>query len=212
MDEEIQLVNATTRNERIKNFFQNNRKKIIISLSIIVLLAIFYFLFLEIREKSKIKLADRYNQITINYLSNKKENIKNQLIDIIYENDSTYSPLALYFLIDNDILDKNEEINKLFDHVINKNNLEKEIKDLVIYKKALFNSDFSSENELLNILNPIIKSDSIWKSHALYLLGEYFYYKNEKRKSKEFFKQVISLENSNPEIRLEVQKRLNRDF
>ena len=212
MDEEIRLINANTRSEKIKNFFSTNKKKIIISLSILIFLLIFFFLFLEFKEKSKIKLAERYNQITKEYIVNKNDSIKDQLIGIIYENDSTYSPLALYFLIDNNILIQNEKLNELFDQVINKNSFDKEIKDLIIYKKALFNSEFSSENEILNILNPIIKSESIWRSHALYLLAEYFYFKNEKEKSKEFFNQIISLKNSNPNIRLEAEKRLNRNF
>jgi len=212
MDEEIRLINANARSEKIKNFFSTNKKKIIISLSILIFLLIFFFLFLEFKEKSKIKLAERYNQITKEYIVNKNDSIKDQLIGIIYENDSTYSPLALYFLIDNNILIQNEKLNELFDQVINKNSFDKEIKDLIIYKKALFNSEFSSENEILNILNPIIKSESIWRSHALYLLAEYFYSKNEKEKSKEFFNQIISLKNSNPNIRLEAEKRLNRNF
>ena len=212
MDEEIRLINANARSEKIKNFFSTNKKKIIISLSILIFLLIFFFLFLEFKEKSKIKLAERYNQITKEYIVNKNDSIKDQLIGIIYENDSTYSPLALYFLIDNNILIQNEKLNELFDQVINKNSFDKEIKDLIIYKKALFNSEFSSENEILNILNPIIKSESIWRSHALYLLAEYFYSKNEKEKLKEFFNQIISLKNSNPNIRLEAEKRLNRDF
>ena len=212
MDEEIKLINADTRSEKIQNFFLTNKKKIIISLSILIFLLIFFFLFLEFKEKSKIKLAERYNQITKEYIVNKNDSIKDQLIGIIYENDSTYSPLALYFLIDNNILIQNGKLNELFDQVINKNSFDKEIKDLIIYKKALFNSEFSSENEILNILNPIIKSESIWRSHALYLLAEYFYSKNEKEKSKEFFNQIISLKNSNPNIRLEAEKRLNRDF
>ena len=82
----------------------------------------------------------------------------------------------------------------------------------MIYKKALFNSDFASENNLIQILNPVINSDSIWKSHALYLMAEYFYFKNEKGKSKEFFNQIIILENSNPNIKMEAQKKLDRDF
>ena len=134
------------------------------------------------------------------------------MIEIIYENDTTYSPLALYFIIDNEILNENNEINKLFDQIINKTKLDKEIKNLIIYKKALFNSDFTSENELLNILNPVINSESIWTSHALYLLAEYFYSKNEKEKAKEFFNKIVGMKNSNQNIKVETQKRLNRDF
>ena len=87
-----------------------------------------------------------------------------------------------------------------------------EIKNLVIYKKALFNADKSSEGDLLNMLNPLINSKSVWKSHALYLMAEYFYAKDQNQKAKEFFNQIISLENSNSDIKLEAQKRLNRDL
>jgi len=212
MDEEIQIVNANTRNQKIKNFFIINKKKIIIFASIFVLIAIFYFLFLEIKERNKIKLAEKYNKIKIEHTGKNKQDTKNKLIEVIYENDATYSPLALYFMIDNEILSENEEINKLFDQVINKIKLDKEIKNLIIYKKALFNSDFASENELLNILNPIINSESIWKSHALYLMAEYFYSKNEKEKAKEFFNKIIGMNNNNQNIKVESQKRLNRDF
>ena len=120
--------------------------------------------------------------------------------------------MALYFLIDNDLIEKKNEINKLFDVLINEIKLEKEIKNLIIYKKALYNSGHVNENELIKILNPLINSKSIWKSHALYLLAEYFYSKNEKEKAKEFFNQVLILQNINSDIKLETQKRLNRDL
>ena len=138
--------------------------------------------------------------------------VVNELLSIVHAKDRTYSPLALYFLIDNNIIDDKNKINELFDTVINETSLEKEIKNLLIYKKALFNSDFESENNLITILKPIINSNSIWKSHALYLMAEYFYFKNEKQKSKDFFDQIITLENVNSKIKREAQKRLNRDF
>ena len=212
MDEDIEIINTNTRNEKIKKFFITNKKKIITFLSFLILIAIFYFLFSEIKERNKIKLAEKYNKIKIDHTTNNKEITKNKLIEIVYENDSTYSPLALYFMIDNEILIENAEINKLFDQIINKTKLDKEIKNLIIYKKGLFNSDFTSENELLKILNPIINSESIWKSHALYLIAEYFYSKNEKEKSKEFFNKIVEMNNSNQKIKVESQKRLNRDF
>ena len=59
---------------------------------------------------------------------------------------------------------------------------------------------------------PLINSESVWKSHALHLMAEYFYSKNEKQKSKEFFSQIITLENANQDLKIEAQKRLNRDL
>ncbi len=64
----------------------------------------------------------------------------------------------------------------------------------------------------MQILNPIINSESIWKSHSLYLIAEYFYSKNQKQKAKEFFNQIISLPNANNGIKLESQKRISRDL
>ena len=212
MDEDITIINKNTRNEKIKNFFVNNTKKLIIAISAIVLIIFGYFIYEDLKKKNKIKLANRYNLVTIKFISGDKNKFENELIDIVNEKDRTYSPLALYFLIDNNIVNENKKINELFDVVINETSLEEEIKNLVIYKKALFNSDFESENNLIQILNPVINSDSVWKSHALYLMAEYFYYKNQKQKSKDFFNQILILENSNPNIKIETQKRLNRDF
>ena len=76
----------------------------------------------------------------------------------------------------------------------------------------MFNSDFSTENELIKILNPIINSESVWKSHALNLLAEYFYFKDEKQKAKEFFEKILTVENGNSSLKIEAQKRLTRDF
>jgi hypothetical protein len=59
-------------------------------------------------------------------------------------------------------------------------------KNLIIYKKALYNADTSEENQLLEILKPITNSDSIWKAQALYLIAEYFYSKDENKNLKNF--------------------------
>ena len=83
---------------------------------------------------------------------------------------------------------------------------------MIVYKKALYNADNATESDLLNILNPLINSNSVWKSHALYLIAEYFFAGNQNQKAKEFFNKIVSLENSNPDIRLQAEKRLNRDL
>ena len=171
-----------------------------------------YFVFSEYKKNQKIKISDQYNSIITEYSDNDKEKIKNSLVDLIYKNDSTYSPLSLYFLIDNKLITERPKINKLFDNIIDNTSLEKEIRNLIIYKKALFNADESQENELLEILKPILNSESVWKSQALYLIAEYFYSKEEKQKSKEFFEQILLLENVSQDLKIEAQKRLNRDL
>lgn len=212
MNEDIEIINQSTRIEKIKNFFNQNLKKILVFLSIILIFIITYFALLEFKKNKKIKIAEKYNELVSQYQNNEENNLKDNFIQIILENDSTYSPLALYFLIDNQLVQNKDELNSLFDQVINKSKLDYEIKNLIIYKKALINSDTASESDLINILKPVINSDSIWKSHSLYLLAEYFYSKNQKEKSKEFFSEIVVLDNANPDIKLEAQRKLNRDF
>ena len=212
MDEDISIINTNTRNQKIKNFFVQNNKKIISGLIVITILLISYFAFGEYQESKKIKISDSFNSITLNYTKVNKEKTAKDLIQIINEKNSTYSPLSLYFIIDNKLINEKNTINELFDVIIDDTSLDKEIKNLNIYKKALYNANDSNENDLLNILNPLIKSESVWKSHALYLMAEFFYSKNELQKSKEFFNQIINLENANQEIQLEARKRLNRDL
>jgi len=212
MDEDISIINKNTRNENIKNFFLNNKKTLILTVIIFILILFGYFANEEIQSRKKIELAEKYNQISNKYISNKSENIIDDLVQIINEKDTTYSPLALYFIIDNELEASNEEINKYFDILINDLRLDKEIKNLIIYKKGLFNSDFETENNLIAILKPIINSESVWKSQALYLMAEFFMYKNQKQKAKEFYNQILNDKNSNENLRKEARKRLSRDF
>ncbi|MDA7471105.1 hypothetical protein N8937_04870 [Candidatus Pelagibacter ubique] len=212
MDEEITIIDTNARNERIKNFFINNKKKLIIITSVILVIIIGYLSFENSKEKNKIKLANQYNLALIDLNPENKQKTIDEMVKVVKSNDATYSPLALYHLLDNNLIENNDEINILFNELIENTKLDNEIKNLIIYKKALFNSDFVSENELLKILNPVINSESIWKSHALYLLAEFFYSKDEKQKAKEFFNQIIILPNANGTIKTDSQKRLNRDL
>ena len=212
MDEDVSIINTNTRNEKIKNFFINNKNKLIFGIIILLVGIVGVYSFDKYQINKKQRVSDTFNLVTIEYSENNKEKTTTKLIEIINEKDPTYSPLSLYFIIDNELISDQKQINELFDILIDQTSLDNEIKNLVIYKKALFNADQSSEGDLLNLLNPLINSKSVWKSHALYLMAEYFYAKDQNQKAKEFFNQIIGLENPNPDIRLQADKRLNRDL
>ncbi len=212
MDEDVSIINTKTRNEKIKNFFINNKNKLIFGIIILLVGIVGVYSFDKYQINKKQQVSDTFNLLTIEYSENNKEKTTTNLIEIINEKDPTYSPLSLYFIIDNELISDQKQINELFDILITQTSLDDEIKNLVIYKKALFNADQSSEGDLLNLLNPLINSKSVWKSHALYLMAEYFYAKDQNQKAKEFFNQIIGLENPNPDIRLQADKRLNRDL
>jgi hypothetical protein len=212
MDEDISIINSNTRNEKVRNFFIKNKVKIISILLTTVIVLIGAYSFDKYKNNQKTEISDKFNSTTLTYSENTKDNTVKNLVEIINRKDPTYSPLSLYFIIDNKLISDQRKLNSYFDILIKNTSLDEEIKNLVIYKKALFNADEAEEGVLLNILNPLINSKSVWKSHALYLMAEYFYSKNQKQKAKEFFNQIISLENSNSDIKLEAEKRLNRDL
>ena len=212
MEEDISIINSNTRQEKVRNFFINNKIKIISTIVILVVFLVSAFIFDSYKANKKKEISNKFNLTTLAYSEKTKEKTIQNLVEIINEQDPTYSTLSLYFIIDNKLISNQSEINSYFDILIEKVTLDKEIKNLVIYKKALFNADKAQEGDLLSILNPLINSKSVWKSHALYLMAEYFYSKDQKQKSKEFFNQIITLENPNIDIKTQAQKRLNRDL
>ena len=212
MDEDTSIINTKTRNEKIKDFFLENKKSLISTIIVLILILIGFYSYQLFKDGKKKEISNRYNSIVIDYQIGNELKVAQTLKEIVNAKDRTYSPLALYFIIDNKLVKDKNEINDLFDVLIDKTSLETEIKNLVIYKKALFNADLVNELELLNILNPLINSNSIWKSHALYLMGEFFINNGEYQKAKDFFQKIISIENSNPEIMINAQRRLNRDL
>ena len=212
MDEDISIINSNTRNEKIRNFFIKNKNKIILIVLTLVIILVSAYGFDNYKTNKKKEISNKFNATILTYSEKTKDNTFKKLVEIINEQDPTYSPLSLYFIIDNKLISNQDEINSYFDALIERTSLDKEIKNLIIYKKALFNADSADEGYLLDILNPLINSKSVWKSHALYLMGEYFYSKDQKLKSKEFFNQIVSLEKPNPDVKLEADKRLNRDL
>ena len=210
MSEDIEIINQNTRIEKIKNFFSNNYKKLIGLLISTLLLLFSYFGYQEYKKRAKLEIAEIYNQITLKEITIKNTDDIEQLVKIIKEKDPIYSALSLYFIIENDLLNDRKEINNFFDLVI-KSQEEKEIKNLIIYKKAMYNAEVAKENELLEILNPILKSESVWKSHALLLMADYFDHNNNSIKSKDFLQEIINSELVNNEIRIEAERRLKRN-
>ena len=209
MSEDIEIINQNTRIEKIKNFFSNNYKKLIGILVSILLILFLYFGYQEYEKRAKLEIAEIYNQITLKEIKIENTDDIEQLVKIIKEKDPTYSTLSLYFIIENKLVNDQKEINNFFDLVI-KSQKEKEIKNLIIYKKAMYNAEIISENELLDILNPILKSESVWKSHALLLMADYLEHNNNLIKSKDFLEEIINSEFVNNEIKIEAQRRLKR--
>ena len=189
-----------TKKSKLKKFYEVN-KILIFSVILILIIAIASISFYsERKEKKKILLSDNYLAAKV-YLENGDRNkVKNILKTIIFANDSTYSTLSLFLILNENLIVDQGELSNLFDHVLENNKFEKEVKNLIIFKKALFQSNFVSELELLDAVKPLINTETVWKPHALLLLGDYFASKKEYLKAKEFYVQILSLKNLHKEL------------
>ena len=189
-----------TKKSKLKKFYEVN-KILIFSVILILIIAIasvgFYS---EAKKKKKILLSDKYLVAKV-YLENSDKNkATNILKSVIFDNDSTYSTLSLFLILNENLIVDQGELSNLFDHVLENNKFEKEVKNLIIFKKALFQSNFVSELELLDAVKPLINTETVWKPHALLLLGDYFASKKEYLKAKEFYVQILSLKNLHKEL------------
>ena len=212
MDEDLAIIAKNTRKEKIKNFFIKHKKKIYFLMALILLSIFSVFFYLDIVKKQKTEIANKFIKASINYNLKEEAYYTKEFKEIINSHDTTYAPLALFYLIDNKVVSSNKEINHLFDQVLNNANLEKEIKNLVIYKKALINADFQPENIMIEILKPVINSESFWKPHSLLLLGDYFLFKGERQKAKDFYSQILTSQKTNENIFNQAQQRILKNY
>ena len=189
-----------TKKSKMKKFYESN--KILLFSSIFILIILFGSLsfYLENKEGKKILLSENYIQAKF-YLDNgNKSEALNILRKVIFSNDSTYSTLSFFLMLNQNLITDYKEISSLYDHLLENNKFEKELRNLLIYKKALFDSNFIVESELLETIKPLLNTDTLWKPHALLLLGDYFMSKGENIKAIEFYHQILSINNLHKDL------------
>ena len=189
-----------TRKTKIKKFYEKNKSLIYIFIFFIIITIFGAIYYLESKESERIALSDDYMQAQIYINEGEKNKGKILLEKIIYKNDSTYSTLSLFLLLNEDLVTDNNKINNFFDHLLKNNKFEEEMENLIIFKKLLTQFDNLQESELLSISKPIISSDSVWKPHVLLLFGDYFMSKEEYVKASEFYEKILSTKGANQEF------------
>ena len=156
---------------RVINFFKENKIKtqlffltILISLILIILLQAYY-------EKKNNQISELFINAGIFYTQDEKDRSKKIYEDILKSNNSFYSTLALNNIIEKDLENNDEKILEYFD-IIEKLQKNKEQKDLLRFKKALFLLKKLKTKEAKIILNELIESDSKIKNLAEDILAE----------------------------------------
>jgi len=189
-----------TKKSKLKKFYESN--KIFIFSSVLILIILFGSLsfYLENQNKKKILLSENYIKAKIYIERGNINEALNTLKTVIFANDPTYSTLSFFLILNQNLISDHNEISALYDHLLENNKLEKELRNLLIYKKALFTSNFASETKLLETIKPLINTDTLWKPHALLLLGDYFMSKGEKIKATEFYQKILSINNLHKDL------------
>ena len=189
-----------TKKTRLVKFYKENRI-LIFSFVFILFFALASFSFyLHSKEKKKILLSENYIQAKIYLGSGDNNKAVDILKEVILANDSTYSTLSFFLILNRNLVTDYKELSALFDYLLLNNKFSEEERNLLIYKKALYNSNFVSESELLEFTKPLLNKETFWKPHALLLLGDYFVSKGEKIKAIEFYQKIFDIKNLNQDL------------
>ena len=184
-----------TKKSKLRRIYESNKILIFSSIFVLAIILTSFSIYFENKEKNKILLSENYVQAKI-YLENGNKNEAISLLKkVIFANDPTYSTLSFFIILNQNLVTDHEELSTLFDYLLNSNKFEKEVINLLIYKKALFNSNFISESKLLNDIQPLLNTETLWKPHALLLMGDYFVAKKEYIKAKEFYTKILLINN-----------------
>ena len=184
-----------TKKSKIKIFYESNKKLIY---SLIVLLILFlggFGYYADSKKDKKILLSEDYVKAKIYLAKEKKGEALDILKNVVLANDPAYSTLSFFLILNRNLINHREEVLNLFDHLLTNNKFDKEIRHLLLYKKALYKSDYLNESELLEEVKPLLEENSLWRAHTLILLGDYFASKKENLKAKDFYTQVLSIQN-----------------
>ena len=171
---------------KILGFIKKNLKYLIGLLILLIVLLFIYIFYINLQKKAEIKLSEQYIEASIKFKQKKIDESKLLLENIINTGHKFYSPLALYFIIDNNLESETLKIIKLFDEILNINSIDKENLNLIKIKKAIYLFSLDDEETIIKTLNPIVNSDSIWRNMAIKLISDYFLSKNQVSKAKEY--------------------------
>ena len=184
-----------TKKSKLKKFYESNKILIYLFIFILIILFGYFSYYLDSKEKKKILLSENYVEAKIYLENGNKVEALNLLKNAIFANDATYSTLSFFMILDQNLIKDYDEVTSLFDHLLTNNKFDREIRNLLVYKKALLSSNYVNESELLAELKPLLNKETLWRPHALLLLGDYFVSKKEYVKAKEFYIEILSINN-----------------
>ena len=95
MNEEVSIINNNKRNEKIKKFLVSNKSILVSILMALTVIFISVYSFDKYRANQKKEISNKFNLITLEYSESIKEITASKLVDIVNQQDSTYSTLSI---------------------------------------------------------------------------------------------------------------------
>lgn len=185
----------------------NLKTIIIVFLLLFSIFSIFSWMKYDANIKKQ-KLSEDFIKAKI-FISEKKFVEANNILKyIVNQKDSTYSVLSLYLIINKDLEKDEKLVIKYFDKILSIKALKKEDLNLIKLKKAIYISRYEKEEDLLDLLNPIINSESFWKIQSIKFLGDYYFSKREYNKADEYYSILLNLKDPNIDNK-DIQRRIN---
>ena len=163
---ENEIVDRLNLTQKITNLIKKY-KKLLFVIFLIVIITLSTIIFLNYYQKNKNeRISEKYIIAGIYLSSEKKEDSKLLYKEIILSKNKFYSILALNKILENNLEQNKDEVLNFFEIIEDIKN-DKEQKNLIKFKKALYLIKISKEIEGEELLRQIIEDNSIWKNAAI---------------------------------------------
>ena len=190
-----------TKKSKFREFYESYKIWIYSIIFGLIIIIASYSYYKDSNERKKILLSENYIQAKVHLENGNKDKAVKILKSIIFSNDSSYSTLSFFMILNENLIEDSNEVSKLFDHLLENNEYDADIENLLRYKKALFKSNYVEEAKFLEEIRPLLNDKhTLWKGHSLMLVGDFYFSKEEYIKAKDFYTQILSIENLLPEL------------
>ena len=155
--------------QKLLNIYNFNKVKIYIFVTLLFLAACSIIFINYLGKKKNIQISEKYVQATLLLASNKNKEAKDMFEEIILSKNKFYSVLALNTIVEKNLILNEKKLLEYFE-ILKNSSSNKDQKDLITLKQALYlikKSDVKAGNKLLE---KITNKDSILKSISEELL------------------------------------------
>ena len=156
---DINSDNSQSKQNRISFFINKNKKKILISTILIILLCLSLIFFQINNNRKNILLSEKFINAQTYLSADKKIKALNIYEELIKSKNKFYSNMALNMIIEND-LEKDSSIVLNYFEIVENITKDNKQKDLINFKKALYLIEISKAGEGKKILQKLSDKES----------------------------------------------------